>query len=295
MTDKLKCSVGVFAYNEEKQIEAMLQSLLDQSCDKIQISEILVMSSGSTDRTNEIVAELMKSCAKIKLHNSSVRAGKAAAINEFLGLAQEKIVVIANADTRLTPTCIEHLILPLQDNSTGMTGGHAVPINPDRSFTEKAAKWLWALHHQIALMSPKLGELIALRRDIVDQIDHSTAVDEASIEYLMLKKHKHIVYVPEAILYNCVPRKFSDFICQRRRINVGHLKLKKQHRYRVSTLSTHRVLKAVWQSGLVFHPLQFLYLAFCESLARTLARFDIVRGRNHHIWKMVGSTKSFKS
>ncbi len=49
-------SVGVIAYNEENNIANLLDSLLKQSA---RIKEIVVVSSGSTDKTNEIVKEFI--------------------------------------------------------------------------------------------------------------------------------------------------------------------------------------------------------------------------------------------
>ena len=50
-------SIGVCAYNEEKNILHTLGSILSQELDGFEISEIIVVSSGSTDRTESIVHE----------------------------------------------------------------------------------------------------------------------------------------------------------------------------------------------------------------------------------------------
>ncbi len=56
MTDQIiRCSVGITAYNEEANIGRLLQALLDQQLSTVAISQIVVVASACTDRTEEIV------------------------------------------------------------------------------------------------------------------------------------------------------------------------------------------------------------------------------------------------
>ena len=52
----LTASVGVMAYNEEQNIGKLLAALKGQSLENVEIRQIIVVSSGSTDRTDDIVA-----------------------------------------------------------------------------------------------------------------------------------------------------------------------------------------------------------------------------------------------
>jgi len=63
----MNVSIGVMAYNEERNIDNLLNTLLNQRTNKINIKEIIVISSGSTDKTNEIVQRFSKKNKKIKL------------------------------------------------------------------------------------------------------------------------------------------------------------------------------------------------------------------------------------
>ena len=48
-------SVGIMAFNEEKNIGRLLKAILSQKLNQIKITEIIVVSDGSTDKTDEIV------------------------------------------------------------------------------------------------------------------------------------------------------------------------------------------------------------------------------------------------
>jgi hypothetical protein len=43
---KIKCSIGITAYNEEANIGQLLQAMLDQRLYSVEISEIIVVASG---------------------------------------------------------------------------------------------------------------------------------------------------------------------------------------------------------------------------------------------------------
>ena len=53
----LKCCVATMAYNEEACIGQMMEAVLAQQLHEVEIAEIIVVASGCTDRTEEIVRE----------------------------------------------------------------------------------------------------------------------------------------------------------------------------------------------------------------------------------------------
>lgn len=52
---KLRCSVGVTAYNEEQNIGPLLEALVDQHLHDVEIAGIIVVASACTDKTVPIV------------------------------------------------------------------------------------------------------------------------------------------------------------------------------------------------------------------------------------------------
>ncbi len=75
---KMKLSIVIPAYNEEKRIKATLESLVNRfngSCEIIIVSE-------SSDKTDYIVKEFSKDSAVIKLLSSTQRLGKGGAFKK---------------------------------------------------------------------------------------------------------------------------------------------------------------------------------------------------------------------
>ena len=292
----ISVSIGICAYNEEKNIGRLLEALLNQRTDKIKIKEIIVISSGSTDRTNEIVKEFAEKDQRIQLITQPRREGKASAVNEFIKNASSDICVLESADTIPLKNTIEKLCLPFCDEEVGMTGGHPIPVNDKSTFMGFVGNLLWELHHKIALENPKLGELVAFR-NIIDEIPKNTAVDEAWIEAIIRKRGYKVVYVPEATCYNKAPETISDFLRQRRRIYAGHLHLKKSLGYSVSTINALKILKLILKD-LNLNPKEVLFTfgaIVLELVGRVLGWYDYyIKKKNHVVWEVATTTKSLR-
>lgn len=286
-------SLGIMAYNEEKNIRQLLQSLQHQQLATVRIREIIVVSSGSTDQTEKIVQEATRAQPHLRLITQAKREGKASAVNLFLREATSSVIVLVSADLRLEPTTLETLVAPLADAEIGLTGAHPIPINDRQTFLGFAAHLLWELHHQIAVTTPKMGEMIAFRK-IFEKIPTLSAVDEANIEPLIRGQGYRSVYVSEAIIWNKGPTTLRQFIAGRRRIYAGHLATKYDYSYQVATLSPLRIgwlLIRHWPRGrwtLLWTPAVVLL----EAYARWLGWLDYrVHHRSHTIWEVTTTSK----
>ncbi len=293
----MKCSVGIFAYNEEENIGKLLEAMLNQKLNEVEIEEIFVFCEGSTDNTPSIAKEWAKNDKKIKVITGEERKGKFFAINSFLKLAKNEILVMESGDTLPEKTAIENLVKPLQDPKIGMTGARPIPIDNPKSFLGFTTYLLWDLHHQLSLKYPKMGEMVAFRKVFNEVLP--TAVDEAYIEGVIKSKGLKVVYVPEAIVYNKGPETISDFLKQRRRIFWGHLHLKEQIGYEVSSLTPSKTLFLLFFQNVKRDfkniPLS-IGTAFLEALGRFLGWWDYkIKKRNHIVWDIAKSTKKLKN
>ncbi len=293
--EKIKCSVGVTAYNEEANIGALLDALIHQHLYEVEISEIIVVASGCTDNTVPIVQEYQEKYPdKIKLFVQERREGKTSAINVFLQHAKEDICVLESGDTLPREDAIENLVKPLRDPSVGMTGAHKVPLNtPDHIaglFTHLRLK----MEHQLSMEIPRLGELIAFRK-VFDRIPPDIAMDEAFVEAIVVKRGLQVKYAPNAVVYNSGPTTISDFVRQRRRNYAGHLYLRQKYGYVVSSMNTWKVLKVglseIWGAIRLIGVL--VLLAVLEAYARLLGWYDFaIKKKRHVVWDMAWTQKT---
>jgi len=289
-------SVGIMAYNEEANIGRLLQAVMDQRLAETELREIFVVASGCTDNTEQIVQEFIGKDSRIELIVQRQREGKASAINLFLERASGEILILESGDTLPDKDTFERLVMPFKNSRIGMTGAHPTPVNGRDAFIGYSVNLMWSLHHKIALMTPKLGELVAFR-NIVKRIPSDTAVDEASIEAIVRKAGYDLCYVQDAIVHNKGPENVKDFIKQRRRIAAGHKHLMCAEKYEVSTFDPKKILKILIQGhSWSLKDTMWTVGAIClEIVGRMLGYYDFyIKKKNPFIWDIASSTKNLK-
>ncbi len=289
----INVSLGIFAYNEEKNIGQLLKAVEEQVFKTVELKEIIVVSSASKDRTDEIVREYEKKDPRIRLIVQEERKGKSSAINLFLKAATGDILIIESADTIPAKNTIEKLASPYYDDTIGMTGGRPEPINNPKSFIGFAVCMMWRLHHKMAMISPKLGEMASFR-NIVKEIPEHSPVDEASIESIITHNGLKLKYIPDAIVHNKGPENASDFLKQRRRIYTGHLWLQENQDYTVVSQNSGLIIGLTMKEFSLnpIKDLKIIYTMLLEIWGRFLGWYDYkILKKVPYKWEISESTK----
>jgi len=315
----LRCSVGVMAYNEVQNIGLLLEALGAQQLEHAAIVEIIVVASGCTDGTEDVVRRHGKRDGRIRLLVQERREGKASAINLFLGQAVGDVLVLESADTLPSQETFANLLAPFSDPSVGMTGARPRPVDSRRTVMGYSSHFLWSMHHTLALHTPKLGELVAFRR-LMGSIPADTAVDEAAIEAAVARAGYGIRYVGNAIVLNKGPESLHDYLVQRRRIIAGHKHLARTQHYSVASTEVPLILGTFcrklwvhvrlaarqarrrqlaelrWFVGKRITWSLYVGAAVClETLATVLGAYDYhIRRRNPFVWEIAPSTKRLR-
>jgi poly-beta-1,6-N-acetyl-D-glucosamine synthase len=293
--ERIGCSVGIMAYNEEANISHTIHAVLEQQGPSLRIEEIIVVASGCTDRTVPIVREIVLKEPRVRLYVQEKREGKASAINLFLKQAISPVAVLIGADVLPETSALEYLCSPFRDPKIGMVGGCPVPVNDPATFMGHAVHLLWRLHDQLARVHPKLGEVVAFR-NVISGVPSDSPVDEISIQALISQLGYELIYEPACIVYNKGPLTIRDFLKQRRRIYAGHLKVQDQQKYAASTMKAGPILRQLLACRrFAFNSpkrvIWTLLTIFLEMVARLQGSSDYRRKREHHIWQVVDSTK----
>jgi poly-beta-1,6-N-acetyl-D-glucosamine synthase len=297
--DKVACSIGIMAYNEEANIEHLLRAISSQHTTIAEIREIIVVSSGCTDRTEEIVTNYAKIDRRVRLLAQEKREGKASAINLYLSVAAGDIFILESADTIPDLDTVENLIRPFQEPRIGMTGARPVPVNPPDRFIGFTVNLYWRMHHEVALADPKSGEMIAFR-NIFRQLPKDTAVDEASIEAMITHAGFRIAYAGDAVVRNKGAETIRDFLKQRRRVAAGHRHLQATQEYKVSTTKWGNLVRLARQLAkeATQNPKHIAWIGCAVALeiyGRFLGAYDYhFKKTNPFVWDIAESTKRLK-
>ncbi|MEM7034363.1 MAG: glycosyltransferase [Chloroflexota bacterium] len=291
--DKITCSVGITAHNEEANMAQILDAILTQRLYQVEISEIIVVASGCTDRTVEIARRYEQDHSRITLLVQEKREGKTSAINLFLAQAKEDICVLESGDTVPHEDAVENMVRMFADPAVGMTGAQKAPVNAPDHVIGLLSHLRLQMEHQLCLEIPRLGEMIAFRK-VFEAIPPDVAMDEAFVEALVIRRGMQVRYAPDAIVYNMGPETVTDFVKQRRRNHAGHLHLKEKYGYQVSSLGGGRLTKlALSQFVGAIRLLGTLFvLAALEAYSRMLGWWDYrFHKRTHVVWDIAWTTK----
>ncbi len=290
----LDITIGICAYNEAQNIERSIRSIYDQKTKDINVEEVIVVSSGSTDGTDDIVRRLAEEYGNITLIRQEKREGKNSAINCYLDNKTCDVVVMLNADNIFgNENSLYSLVSPFFNEKVGMVGGHPVPTNDKKDKVGFATHVLWTMHHHLALVYPKIGELVAFR-DIGTRLPTDQQSDEDIIRMNLENAGYDCIYAPDAIVLNRGPETEEDFLKQRIRVNIGEVNMKRKFNYDIPSWNKKYLMKAVIGTvkDLGFHPFKLLYAVRLEMKARKTAEEHIDSGdADMNIWDQVATTK----
>ena len=294
MSDSFRFTVGICAYNEGRNIERCIRSVFEQELDGYDLYEVIVVSSASTDSTDETVRSLMGEYDRLKLVPQEKREGKNSAINCLLEEKKTDIVVLVNADNVLaSKDTLRKMVEPFSDPNVGMVGGHPLVINERNRLPDYASKLIWALHHHIALKNPKIGELIAFV-DVGFRLPVHNQNDEDYIRAGIEGAGLTAVYAPEAVTYIRGPETFSDLVKQRFRVNVGQSYMVNENDF-YNPARDPKVLFDVFadtMKDLGFHPIKLILSVMMECGCRVTAGIYAKKDRGDlSAWDPVSSTK----
>jgi glycosyltransferase involved in cell wall biosynthesis len=294
MTRFFKVIVGICAYNEEKTIGGLLSSLLNQSLSNFILKKIIVVASGCTDRTEDIVREFAKkSEGLIELISEKERKGKLSALNIIMRRAKEEeydYLVLANADIICEKETLQKVLQPLLlDESVYATCAGPLPCTNSSDLISFIVRLVWFMHNEIAIRRPFLsGELLALRRGLVERFPSFAPWEDIYITALLSRKELKYVFVNDAIVYmKKLPSSLSEVLRQQVRYQTGNLHIKKILGYSKPTLSFSFVVRimpeVVRKFGLLRIPHYIVALLIYLS-ARLCARFNLFRNRIPFRW-----------
>lgn len=161
-------------YNEERAIPGTLEALLALDY-PAHLRHILVVSDGSTDRTDAIVQEYAS--RGIRLLRLPQRGGKTSAENAASSHHRGSIVVNTDATTRILPHSLKPLVRVFQDPVIGLSSGRDISVanltgaadpNIGESGHVGYEMWLRSLETRAGSIVGASGCLFAIRRELFE-------------------------------------------------------------------------------------------------------------------------------
>jgi cellulose synthase/poly-beta-1,6-N-acetylglucosamine synthase-like glycosyltransferase len=147
----------ISAYNEEKVIRQKVENalLLDYPADKIRR---IVVSDGSTDRTESIVREYED--RGVVLHAFSGRQGKVACLNRVVPMLRFDLVVMSDANSMYAPDSLKNLVRHFADPRVGCVCGELRYLNPRSLPAGEGERAYWGYEGLVKRLESSLGSLL---------------------------------------------------------------------------------------------------------------------------------------
>ena len=194
-------SMIIAAHNEERCLPAKLANLaaLEYPRDRL---EILFVSDGSTDATNEIL-ERAAAGGYLTVLPLPTRGGKSRALNQAVPRARYDILVFSDAATLFAPDAVTKLVRHFADPRVGVVCG-ALQFQASTESRQTEGLY-WRYESLLRLMESRIGvtltasgAIYALRRACFVPLSADTLVEDLVVPMTARRLGFRVLYDPEA-------------------------------------------------------------------------------------------------
>jgi glycosyltransferase involved in cell wall biosynthesis len=234
MKNFVSISIGIPAYNEEANIGKLLNLLFKQKISNGKITQIIISSDGSSDKTAKIVRSFGD--LRIDLYERKRRLGQNKSQNQILRKAKGDILVLLNAD--ILPSnrnFIQQLIKPfLNDPKVGLVGADTISTAPKTLIEQiigSSHEFKKSVYKKIKKGNTIYlchGRARAFSKEFYSRLSFKDNCPEDAYSYLScITNGFKFVYAPQAKVYFRSPTDISDHAKQSVRFIKGITTLKK--------------------------------------------------------------------
>jgi len=189
--------------NGEKWIRSKLESILALDYPRESL-QVLVISDGSTDGTDEIVQEFSAHGVELL---ALPHGGKAAALNAGMQHAHGDVLFFTDVRQPLDPGCLKSLVGCLGDPAVGAACGHVYFLGSEDEQRAHMGlywtyeKWIRRMHTRIHSIQAGTGCIYAMRRELAAPIPPDTLLDDSYLPLCAFFRGYRFVFDPGAIAY----------------------------------------------------------------------------------------------
>lgn len=284
-------SVVIPAHNEERVLPAKLANLaqLDYPADRL---EVVFVSDGSTDRTNELLDRAQD--PRVRVVHMPVRSGKSLALNRGVASARHDVLVFSDAATLFAPDAVRKLVRHFTRDRVGVACG-ALRFQGNAEFQQTEGVY-WRYEKALRVMESRLGATLtasgaiyALRRAAWQPLAPDVMIDDFVVPFNARRLGYQVVFDPEAAATEFAEASVADEFGRRVRLAVGSFRaLGQLARVRLDAFTalaffSHKLLRWV---------LPFLMLALLLSSAalweRPFYRLALLVQLAFYVWAAAG-------
>lgn len=208
LTLEFSVSIIIPAHNEEKVIRRKLENLISLNYPQ-DLTEIIIASDNSTDKTDQIVNDFCKENpeANIKLHVVKKRMGKTNAQNEAVETSAGEILIFSDANALLDKDSIRHLVSSFTSKEIIYVTGRLIYTNALETICAESENSYWnyeifmrKAESDLKTITAGNGAIYAIRRSEYVSFKPTVCHDGMMPEYAALN-NKKALFNEKAVAY----------------------------------------------------------------------------------------------
>lgn len=216
-------TILIAAYNEEESIEATVRNklVLDYPQEKL---EIIVISDGSSDRTDQIVQSIED--PRVRLIRQVPRAGKTSALNLAVTQSQGEIIVFSDANSLYAPETVRLLAAAFSDPGVGYVTGKMIYANPDGTPIGKGCSAYMRYENRLREIETSIGSVVgvdggidAVRAKLYRPMNTDQLPDFV-LPLMVVELGYRVVFEPNALLWETSLKEATDEYKMRVRVSL---------------------------------------------------------------------------
>lgn len=191
-------SIILVVRNEERWLPAKLDNLTRLSYPS-DITEILVVSDGSTDQTDHILSQFAMSPQRHVLLNR--QRGKASGLNDAIRKASGEIVIFTDARQKLECDSVRLLVENFADESVGCVSGELILGSCESDPARRGIASYWQFEKRIREMEAVSGSTVgatgafyAVRRKLLAELPPETILDDVFIPMEVVRRGYRVLF-----------------------------------------------------------------------------------------------------
>jgi len=200
-------SIIIACYNEEKYIKQKIDSFLDQD-EWIEGSEIIIVSAGSTDATNDILSDYSQN-AKVKVIYSKTQLSKIAAVNLAVKKARHDFFVFSDCRQTMKKGAVRQLLHNFNDPGVGTVTATLLDSGNARQISlRNVLNYIAHCESEFDSCLNVFGALYAQRRSVFRTFPTDLLFDDLFVVVSTILQKKRLVMDAEAIIYDVPFQKY---------------------------------------------------------------------------------------
>jgi len=196
-------SIIMIVRNEEKVLPRKLRNLLDLNYPDESL-EIVMVSDGSTDSTNQILSEHTAN-PRVRVILNPQQQGKAAGLNAAMSSVRGEIVVFTDARQQIEPDAIRVLVENFADPEIGCASGELMLGDPETGEAEQGMGVYWRIEKAVRELESAVGSVVGatgaiygVRRKLLVNVPDEAILDDVYIPMHVVRRGARVIFDPRA-------------------------------------------------------------------------------------------------